>query len=285
MTEQTKNDELDGQEPNSQLDAEFDSPVADDEAEDTSTSSDQTRGGERTVTSTGGRRIKGPSKQTIARESRRRRSDAKKSRKRLLYGIGGGFIAAALITGLVLPSLGHLGGGGSSNATDSPTAQGSLPSVGTQHAIQSASVIETGASHDAYQTSPPTSGPRLAEGVEWGVYDAEQPPEALVRNLEEGGIVVHHNLSDPSQIDDLAAFIEAQPGYPGCFVVQPYQVAAESVTITSWGWSDSYSLVDRAAMQEFIDDHRNVAPLFLGNTCGADTELAAGAAVAHDAGL
>ncbi len=237
------------------------------------------------VPGTGARREKGPSKLTISREDRRRRSQARKARRKLFYGVGGGLIAVALITGLVLPSVGHLGVGPSNDGSGSSTAQGSTPSVGTQLPIQFAGIVEVGAPHEAYETSPPTSGPRYAEAVEWGAYETQQPDEAVVRNLELGGIVVNHNLSDEAQIDNLETFIEAQPGYPGCFVVQPYEsLASGAVTITSWGWLDSYTAVDRAAMQGFIADHRNAGPLFVGSTCGSDAELATGASVDNTAG-
>mgnify|MGYP001181186595 CR=1 FL=1 len=231
-----------------------------------------------------GRRPKGPSKQTITRGARRHRSETRKARKRLLYGIGGGLIALALITGLVLPSVGPLGSGDSST-NSSPTANGAAPSVGTFMPIQSGEVIVEGAIHDGYSSLPPTSGPRYANAVEWGSYDEQQPDEAVVRNLEEGGIVVNHNLTDSSEIENLRSFIEKQPGYPGCFLLQPYlSLPSGSVTITSWGWRDSYSSVDRGALQNFIEDHRNAAPLYMGTTCGADTELPAAVSPDHNTG-
>ncbi len=279
MTERTRNDERHGHEQASAEPEEAHVGEYDDNAPED--------GGSVAVGApgTGARREKGPSKLTISREDRRRRSQARKARRKLLYGVGGGLIAVALITGLVLPSVGHLGVGPSNDGSGSSTAQGSTPSVGTQLPIQFAGIVEVGTAHEAYETSPPTSGPRYAEAVEWGAYETQQPDEAVVRNLELGGIVVNHNLSDEAQIDNLETFIEAQPGYPGCFVVQPYEsLASGSVTITSWGWLDSYTAVDRAAMQGFIADHRNAGPLFVGSTCGSDAELATGASVDNTAG-
>ena len=221
----------------------------------------------------GKRRERGPSRRTVIREDRRRRSAGRKTRKRTLYGVGGGLIAAMLIAGLFLPSAG-LGSGGSNtgNGSDSSTSQGVLASVGTSVPIQTASVIEPGAAHVAYNSTPPTSGPRWEEAVDWGVYDVAQADEAIVRNLEQGGVVVNHNLTDQAEIDDLTSYVEAQVGYPGCFVMQPYEaVAPGSVTLTSWGWSKSYTGVDRPSMETFVQDHRNNGPLFLGNTCGSDS--------------
>jgi len=228
----------------------------------------------------GKRREKGPSRRTVSREDRRRRSASRKTRKRTLYGLGGGAIALMLIAGLFLPNIGLNNGNQTTNddGSGSVTSQGDLPSVGTPFAIQTGSVIETGAAHAAYSSNPPTSGPRYEEGVEWGVYAESQADEAVVRNLEQGGVVVNHNLTNQVDIDDLRSYLQSQPGYPGCFVMQPYEsVAAESVTLTSWGWSESYTGVDRLSMEAFVEDHRNDGPLFLSNTCGADTALEAAA--------
>ena len=226
---------------------------------------------------------KGPSRSTGARETRRRRSQARTSRRRLFYGLGGGVIAAALITGLVLPSIGTFGSPGGTNAADGDindsNPQDSSADVGTQVEIQTGGIVELGADHAAYTSIPPTSGPRYAESADWGVYQETVADEAAVGNLEEGGIVVNYNLSDQDQVADVQAFIEGQPDFPGCFVMHPYDaVPAGSITLTSWGWFETYTGVDRPGMQAFIEDHRNNAKLFLGNTCGADAEPEAQAA-------
>ena len=265
MTEQTKNEERDG---HGEASAEPEEALHDTDGDDQQPHDDGP------VAVGGQAREHPPSRKTLLREDRRKRSVARKSRRKLMVGIGGGLIAAALITGLVLPSIGSLGGS-SSNASE--TAQGSPASVGTQLPIQQGSLIEFGAEHEAYSSSPPTSGPRYAEAVEWGAHDTQQPDEAIVRNLEDGGIVANYNLSDPATVDDLEAFLELQPGYPGCFVMQPYDtVAPGSVTLTSWGWLATYDAADSSSMQEFISDHLNAGPRFLSNTCGAEIELPSG---------
>ena len=138
--------------------------------------------------------------------------------------------------------------------------------------------------HEPYSTSPPTSGPRYALSVVWGVYDQQIPDEAVVRNLEEGGIVIHHNLTDETASADLQAFVESQAGYPGCFLMQPNTSVAEgTVTLTAWEWLETYPSVDEVGMQAFIADHRNDAPLFVSNTCGAASELSAADAPSTDA--
>jgi hypothetical protein len=223
-------------------------------------------------------RERAPSRRTTLRERRRRRATARKSRKRTVYGILGGLVAATLILGIALPSFAGLITRASNSSNDT-TAD--IASVGTQVAVQVGSVLEDGASYGSYSV-PPTSGPSYAAGVEWGAYTEQQPNESIVRNLEQGAIVVNYNITDEALIADLTSYLEAQPGYPGCFVAQPYaELAAGAVTITSWGWMETYTGVDRPGMQLFVDDHKNDSPLYVSPTCGADTTLPAEASLDH----
>ena len=216
-----------------------------------------------------------PSKSTEARDERRRRAQARKSRRRLFYGLGGGAIAAALIAGLVLPSLGNIGGfGGGNTAGDDGTAvssQGTLPSVGTEIAVL------PGAG------SPPTTGTSEAALAAWGVHDSRVADEAVVRNLERGAVVLNYNLADEFAVQDLVAFAESQQGFPGCFVMHPYEGVTEgTVTLTSWGWLQNYPGTDKAGMQGFIQDHRNGGAQYIDATCGSGVALSAPPPVAHD---
>ncbi|MDA0797208.1 MAG: DUF3105 domain-containing protein [Chloroflexi bacterium] len=211
-----------------------------------------------------------PSRRTIQREQRRRRSTARRARKRTIYGILGGLVAATLILGIALPSFAGL----MTHSQNGADATGDTPRVGTAVAVQPSSVLEDGTSYTAYPSDPPTSGPSYAAGVDWGIYTEQQANEAVVRNLEQGAIVVNHSLTDEAQLADLTSYLEAQLGYPGCFIAQPYASVAEgSVTLTSWGWTETYPGVDRPGMQRFVDDHRNNGVSFEGQTCGADTTL------------
>jgi hypothetical protein len=219
---------------------------------------------------------KGPSRRTVVRDDRRLRSQRKKARRRLFLGLGGGAIALALIIGLVLPSVGFLGSGGSQTgaandgtvATGTAAGQSSLPSVGTQIDIAPGEGLI------------PTTGPSGAEALAWGVYETRQPDTRLVGNLEQGGIVLSYNLSDDTAVDELSEFVHGLPGYPACYVLQPHALVTEgSVTLSSWGWIENYSGVDRSGMESFIVDHRNNGDLFLDSICGFDAELSAQAGV------
>ena len=168
--------------------------------------------------------------------------------------IGGSAIALALIAGLVLPSVGGLG---VPDATDRPPAEDRGPLTGTETDIQPGA------------TSPPTSGAIQESAVAWGVHEEQVPDEVIVRNLEQGAVVFNHSLVEESDVADLQAFVEGLQGYPGCYVVHPYPgVPDGSVTLTSWGWTHTVELSDETAMDAFVEDHRNQAPLFIDNACG-----------------
>ncbi len=67
----------------------------------------------------------------------------------------------------------------------------------------------------------------------------------------------------------LNEFVLTQPGFPGCFIVQPHDaVSPGEVVLTAWGWLQRFSGVDAEGMQWFIDTHKNQAPERLGSTCG-----------------
>ena len=198
---------------------------------------------------------------------RRRRSVARKARRRLLLGIGGGAIALALILGLIIPSIGNIATPSSDGANT-----GNLPSVGTQTGVQDGGVIEPGAEHEPYAALPPTSGPRYATGAAWGVHEEPVADEFVLRNLEVGGVAVNHNLTDETQRQELLTFFEEQQSIaPGCLILRPYpDLAPRAVALTAWGWSDSFVGLDRSGVQAFIDDHRNQGPLYVGVDCGAN---------------
>ena len=101
---------------------------------------------------------------------RRRRSVARKARRRLLLGIGGGAIALALILGLIIPSIGNI-----ATPTSDGANTGNLPSVGTQTGVQDGGVIEPGAEHEPYATLPPTSG-RATPPARRGAYMRNPSP-------------------------------------------------------------------------------------------------------------
>ena len=161
---------------------------------------------------------------------------------------GGLIIALALITGLALPSFGV------QNTVQTVPEPREI--AGTQLSIQEGDLLEPGETGE-YDTSPPTSGPSWAEAAAWGVHEEQTADEAVVRNLRNGGVVFNYSLASDSQRNELQAFVESLPGYPDCYVLQPYADVDEGeIELTAWGWLDSVTPSETDAMRNFVDDHR-----------------------------
>src|SRR3989344_2599531 len=92
----------------------------------------------------------------------------KKMKKSLKWSIGI-LVAVGAIYGLVI--LSRQDGG-----VKQPIGE-SFPSQGREH-------IAVGASHEAYNSNPPTSGPHYEQPSRWGVSQAELPDEQLIHNVE-----------------------------------------------------------------------------------------------------
>ena len=175
---------------------------------------------------------------------------------------GGLLIALALITGLALPSFG---------INPAPTGPEQRETAGTRVAIQDGDVLDAGETVE-YQTSPPTSGPSLADPIPWGVHEEQAPDEAVVRNLRNGGIVFNYQLASDSQQTELEAFVASLPGYPDCYIVQPHAAVDEGeITVTAWGWINTLTPSETNAMRDFVDDHRanTLDAESRGESCGA----------------
>ena len=206
------------------------------------------------------------SRKTVTRESRRVRSASKKARRRLIVGILGGSVGLALIAGLFMPQLGQMG---LNRSFDEGNNNQSDISVGTPVPIQISEVFDEGAVLPDYNVLPPTSGPKYATPAPWGVSEMQLEDGSIVANLESGGIIINHNLDNDQDISELTDFVRNLPGYPGCLVQTPHSaVMPASITLTAWGWTQTFDSLDPEAMEGFINSHINQGPLYFGTDCG-----------------
>ena len=216
----------------------------------------------------GGRRR--GSRRTIARDERRARAAQKKTRRRNIYLIGGSVLALALVLSLLLPSLPFATGTPGGDSNDTPRVDDTTPAnIGTAVALLDARHINPGELHVPYNSVPPTSGAHYFTPVSWGNYDEPIVDEFVVHNMEHGGVIISHNLTDEAQIAQLTEFVGNQPGYPGCLITRPYgEIAEGTVALTAWGWIQEFEALDTDGMQLFIDSHKNRGPEDLGPACG-----------------
>lgn len=119
--------------------------------------------------------------------------------------------------------------------------------------------IAVGASHDPYNSNPPTSGPHY---VEWAVekfYDKEIPDGHLVHNLEHGDIWISYHPRVSAEVKNvLKAFV-------GSKVVITARSANEfDISLAAWTRLDSFnienSVLDEQRIKDFIARYENRGP-------------------------
>ncbi len=124
-----------------------------------------------------------------------------------------------------------------------------LPILGREH-------IDIGASHIAYNSNPPTSGPHYAEPAKWGVYDHELADEQLVHNLEHGGIWISYtgiSTSTKTQLEKLTQLYVK-------IIVEPRAKNDAPIVLVSWGRLQKFQSYDEQNILAFIKANTNQSP-------------------------
>jgi hypothetical protein len=95
--------------------------------------------------------------------------------------------------------------------------------------------------------------------VRWGAYTAEISDEALVHNLEHGGIGLHYNC--PGGCPEMVAqLVDLAPGDFSQFVISPYSNMESKIAVTAWRRILFLGEFDKDAIRGFIDAYRDRAP-------------------------
>lgn len=136
-------------------------------------------------------------------------------------------------------------------------AQPQPPAVGDSIPLLTASHIAAGASHEAYDSNPPTSGPHYAQPADWGVYDKELPDEQLVHNLEHGGIWISYQGIDESTKSNLKNLANM---YPGSVILTPRAKDDSKIALASWGRLMTLNEFNTDTVASFIKANKNRSP-------------------------
>ena len=183
-----------------------------------------------------------------ARTARRIKQQSRKSRRKLVYLIGSGIFAAAIIVGLFLPSLpiGNLG----SDAGAASYVDG----IGVPQPIMSTAYHVDG-KNVSYATLPPTSGDHWSTPAQCGFYDSKElADEVVVHNMEHGNVVISYNISDESQRNQLKELHSRLSGSTQWLVTRPYEKIPEgSIVLTAWGISDEFEGVNEDRITSFVE--------------------------------
>jgi len=132
-----------------------------------------------------------------------------------------------------------------------------IPEKGEVITLQPASHIAIGATHDPYNSNPPTSGPHYAQPADWGVYTQPLPDEQVIHNLEHGGIWITYKDLDQdtkSQLEDIAR------RYPGSVILTPRPGNDSKIALASWGRLQKLASFDEKIILDFIRANKNKSP-------------------------
>jgi hypothetical protein len=134
--------------------------------------------------------------------------------------------------------------------------QGQKARPGEIFAIQGQQHIDIGASHIAYNSNPPTSGPHYVQPANWGVYQTELPDEQLIHNLEHGGIWISYTgIASTTQID-----LEKLAKSYTKIIVEPRTKDDAPIILASWGRLEKFQTYDEQAIVAFIKANTNKSP-------------------------
>lgn len=114
--------------------------------------------------------------------------------------------------------------------------------------------------HPPYNSSPPTSGPRLDYLADFGVHPVPVPLELQVHNLEHGGVGVQYHCREPCP--ELAGKLAALAAEFDDVFVAPYPFMTTLIALSAWGRLEILDRFDAAKIRRFIaayagrDHHR-----------------------------
>ena len=137
--------------------------------------------------------------------------------------------------------------------------------VGEPQAMDGRDHIATGTAGGPYSSTPAASGPHWDTPLSWGVYEAAQPQEPIIHNLEHAGIVIWYQASQVTaeQVDTLETYTRSWNATERYKVlVAPWSGAdfGHPMAIVAWTWLLYLDEVDTDLMDQFVDQHYGDAP-------------------------
>jgi hypothetical protein len=171
-------------------------------------------------------RVKAPKQRT----SQRRAED--EAKKRRLYMLGGGSLAALVAIVAIVFALG-LAGGGEANAAE---ARASLETAGctmvVKKAVAAVHVEDPEAKSPEWNTDPPTSGPHYGQTLAYGSYTEPIDLPRVLHNLEHGAVYILYGSKVPdATIAELQAFYSE---HENGTVLAPYAKLGKQIALGAW---------------------------------------------------
>lgn len=143
------------------------------------------------------------------------------------------------------------------------------PLIGVSHPNLGGQHIARGASHEAYNSDPPSSGPHYSDSgapTSWGVYSQEVQDEVFLHNEEHGGIIITYqpNLLSADQLKKLSALFlppfSNKTFSPAHAIVTPRAKDTHMIELASWTYTLNLDSYDEATIIQFYNQHAGKAP-------------------------
>ncbi len=127
---------------------------------------------------------------------------------------------------------------------------------GESFEIQGQTHIAGGATHAAYNSNPPSSGPHYAQPATWGVHDTELPDEQIIHNLEHGGVWISYKGIDATTTVALEKITRSQSK----IIMEPRANNDAPIILVSWGKVQKFQSYDEQGINAFIEANKNMSP-------------------------
>ncbi|MDP3726476.1 MAG: DUF3105 domain-containing protein [bacterium] len=138
------------------------------------------------------------------------------------------------------------------NIPDGEDLSKEVPLMGASH-------ISVGASHEAYNSNPPTSGPHYEQTARSGFRDEIIPDEHIIHNLEHGDIWISYHPRVSEDVKDMLKKFGAAK-----VIVTPREANEADIALASWGRLDTFNIADEPnaeqRIRDFINRHINKGP-------------------------
>ncbi len=112
-----------------------------------------------------------------------------------------------------------------------------------------------------YGSVPPVGGPHWPSPAAWGASSVPVPDERAVHNLEHGGVVISYNAIPADDVNKLRALLQSYPRdrfNEVKLLIRPYdRIPAGTMVLAAWGWKQTFTSYDEAAIRAFLDAHLN----------------------------
>ncbi|MCX6751211.1 MAG: DUF3105 domain-containing protein [Candidatus Nomurabacteria bacterium] len=126
-----------------------------------------------------------------------------------------------------------------------------IPDMGGEH-------VARGATHSAYNSNPPTSGPHWADVAGPGIKDEPIPDELVLHSMEHGAVVIWYKEGlEQSRVNRIK---EVFNHFLGKKIMLPRKDLDVPVALTSWGYLLKLNTVDEQAMIEFMQTNSDRGP-------------------------